>query len=275
MRMKEGLMMRYCQLYTGQQMPVLGMGFYQVPVLETAKVASQAIEIGYRLFDTAYYYGNEQGVGQAVRQSGLPRQDFFITSKVNSSGNLATKQAIKQALDKMQLDYLDLMLIHWIVPDYMGTYRAMEEAVSKGYVRAIGISNFGRKEIETVLSACRVRPAVLQSECHLFHQQGIMRAYTQQVGIQFEGWAPFAEGRREIFQHPAVAAMARRYGKSVAQVLLAFLMQEGVIVIPRTVNPSQMKENFDSLDLTLSPDDLAILRSFDEGRNLIWQENIL
>ena len=268
-------MMRYCQLYTGQQMPVLGMGFYQVPVLETSKVASQAIEIGYRLFDTAYYYGNEQGVGQAVRQSGLPRQDFFITSKVNSSGYLATKQAIKQALDKMQLDYLDLMLIHWMVPDYMGTYRAMEEAVSKGYVRAIGISNFGRKEIETVLSACRVRPAVLQSECHLFHQQGAMRAYTQQVGIQFEGWAPFAEGRREIFQHPAVAAMARRYGKSVAQVLLAFLMQEGVIVIPRTVNPSQMKENFDSLDLTLSPDDLAILRSFDEGRNLIWQENIL
>jgi hypothetical protein len=273
--MKEGLMMRYCQLYTGQQMPVLGMGFYQVPVLETSKVASQAIEMGYRLFDTAYYYGNEQGVGQAVRQSGLPRQDFFITSKVNSSGYLATKQAIKQALDKMQLDYLDLMLIHWMVPDYMGTYRAMEEAVSKGYVRAIGLSNFGRKEIETVLSACRVRPAVLQSECHLFHQQGIMRAYTQQVGIQFEGWAPFAEGRREIFQHPAVAAMARRYGKSVAQVLLAFLMQEGVIVIPRTVNPSQMKENFDSLDLTLSPDDLAILRSFDEGRNLIWQENIV
>ena len=175
----------------------------------------------------------------------------------------------------MQLDYLDLMLIHWMVPDYMGTYRAMEEAVSKGYVRAIGISNFGRKEIETVLSACRVRPAVLQSECHLFHQQGAMRTYTKQVGIQFEGWAPFAEGRREIFQHPAVAAMARRYGKSVAQVLLAFLMQEGVIVIPRTVNPSQMKENFDSLDLTLSPDDLAILRSFDEGRNLIWQENIL
>lgn len=275
MRMKEGLMMRYCQLYTGQQMPVLGMGFYQVPVLETAKVASQAIEIGYRLFDTAYYYGNEQGVGQAVRQSGLPRQDFFITSKVNSSGYLATKQAIKQALDKMRLDYLDLMLIHWIVPDYMGTYRAMEEAVSKGYVRAIGLSNFGRQEIETVLSACRVRPAVLQSECHLFHQQGAMRAYTQQVGIQFEGWAPFAEGRREIFQHPAVSAMARRYGKSVAQVLLAFLMQEGVIVIPRTVNPGQMKENFDSLDLTLNPDDLAILRSFDEGRNLIWQENIV
>ena len=275
MRMKEGLMMRYCQLYTGQQMPVLGMGFYQVPVLETSKVASRAIEMGYRLFDTAYYYGNEQGVGQAVRQSGLPRQDFFITSKVNSSGYLATKQAIKQALDKMQLDYLDLMLIHWIVSDYMGTYRAMEEAVSKGYVRAIGLSNFGRQEIETVLSACRVRPAVLQSECHLFHQQGAMRAYTQQVGIQFEGWAPFAEGRREIFQHPAVSAMARRYGKSVAQVLLAFLMQEGVIVIPRTVNPGQMKENFDSLDLTLNPDDLAILRSFDEGRNLIWQENIV
>ena len=273
--MKDGLMMRYCQLYTGQEMPVLGMGFYQVPVLETAKVASQAIEIGYRLFDTAYYYGNEQGVGQAVRQSGLPRQDFFITSKVNSSGYLATKQAIKQAFDKMQLDYLDLMLIHWMVPDYMGTYRAMEEAVSKGYVRAIGLSNFGRQEIEKVLSACRVRPAVLQSECHLFHQQGAMRAYTQQVGIQFEGWAPFAEGRRDIFQHPAVAAMARRYGKSVAQVLLAFLMQEGVIVIPRTVNPSQMKENFDSLDLTLSLDDIAILRSFDEGRNLIWQENIV
>ena len=132
--------MRYCQLYTGQQMPVLGMGFYQVPVLETTKVASQAIEIGYRLFDTAYYYGNEQGVGQAVRQSGLPRQDFFITSKVNSSGYLATKQAIKQALDKMQLDYLDLMLIHWIVPDYIGTYQAMEEAVSKGLGQSPGLT---------------------------------------------------------------------------------------------------------------------------------------
>ena len=262
--------MRYCQLYTGQEMPVLGMGFYQVPVLETAKVASQAIEIGYRLFDTAYYYGNEQGVGQAVRQSGLPRQDFFITSKVNSSGYLATKQAIKQAFDKMQLDYLDLMLLHQPFGDYYGVYRALEKLYKEGKLRAIGVSNFYPDRLSDIVAFNEITPQVNQVETHPLNQQIFAQENMIKNKVQIESWATFAEGRGDIFNNPILKNIADKHGKSTAQVMVRWQVQRGIVCLTKSSRFEQMKENIDVFDFELSAEDMAKIASMDTQTSLFF-----
>lgn len=266
-------------LNTGTQMPQLGFGVYQVPVADTEQVVGEAIRAGFRHIDTAQYYGNEVGVGRAVRSAieqsdgALSRTDFFITTKVSTSGYSATKAQIRRALENLQTDYIDLVLIHWVVADYEGTYRALEEAYKEGTLKAIGLSNFNERQIRGILSEFDVTPAVLQNEMHVFHQQTALRAFCAEKGIQFESWAPFGEGRENIFAHPVLSAIGHAYGKTAAQVILRFLMQSDVVAIPKTVNPSRMAENFAIFDFALSEDDMARIRELDRGRGLFgWNE---
>ncbi|MEX2784998.1 aldo/keto reductase [Streptococcus sp. H49] len=260
--------MQYVTLNTGALMPQLGFGVYQIPEKETAAIVSQAIKTGYRHIDTAQYYRNEVGVGQAVKASGLPREDFFITTKLATSGYGATKTQISRALKKLQTDYIDLMLIHWVVSDYLGTYRALQEAYEAGQLKAIGLSNFNQKQIKEILARFSVRPAVLQNEMHVFRQQAAMRQFCHDNGIQFESWAPFGEGKENIFAHPLLTAIGNSYGKTAAQVILRFLLQEAVVAIPKSADSGRMRQNFEIFDFELSSEDMESIRQLDRGRSL-------
>lgn len=265
--------MQYVTLSTGAQMPQLGFGVYQIPENQTAKIVGQAIEVGYRHIDTAQYYRNEVGVGQAIKASGLPREDFFITTKLATSGYRATKAQIAQALKNLQTDYIDLMLIHWVVSDYEGTYQALQEAYQAGKLKAIGLSNFNQKQIKGILANFSVKPAVLQNEMHVFQQQVAMRQFCRENDIQFESWAPFGEGKEDIFNHPVLTAVGKQYNKTAAQVILRFLLQEGVVVIPKSANSERMKQNYEVFDFELSLKDMEIIRQLDRGQGLFgWNE---
>ena len=265
--------MQYVTLSTGAQMPQLGFGVYQIPENQTAKIVGQAIEVGYRHIDTAQYYRNEVGVGQAIKASGLPREDFFITTKLATSGYRATKAQIAQALKNLQTDYIDLMLIHWVVSDYEGTYQALQEAYQAGKLKAIGLSNFNQKQIKGILANFSVKPAVLQNEMHVFQQQVAMRQFCRENDIQFESWAPFGEGKEDIFNHPVLTAVGKQYNKTAAQVILRFLLQEGVVVIPKSANSERMKQNYEVFDFELSLNDMEIIRQLDRGQGLFgWNE---
>lgn len=260
--------MEYLTLNTGAKMPILGFGVYQIPVDQTEEAVSAAIATGYRHIDTAQYYRNEAGVGRAIKASGLPREDFFITTKVGTSGYRETKRQIDRALKNLQTDYIDLMLVHWVMSDYQGTYEALVEAYKEGKLRAIGLSNFNQRQIRGIMERFDVGPAVLQNEMHIFHQQTDMRDFTKANGIQFESWAPFGEGAHDIFNHPVIAAIGAKYGKNVAQVILRFITQEGVVAIPKSIRAERMAENFDIFDFDLTAEDLATLRGLNEDRGL-------
>lgn len=260
--------MEYVTLNTGAKMPILGFGVYQVPVEDTERAVSDAIAVGYRHIDTAQYYRNEAGVGRAIEASGLPREDFFITTKVGTSGYRETKQQIDCALRNLQTDYIDLMLVHWVMADYQGTYEALVEAYEEGKLRAIGLSNFNQRQIQGIMDRFDVAPAVLQNEMHIFHQQEDMRDFTASKGIQFESWAPFGEGAHDIFNHPVIAEIGAKYGKTVAQVILRFITQEGVMAIPKSIRKDRMAENVDIFDFELSNEDLTTLRGLNEDRGL-------
>lgn len=260
--------MQTVTLNTGAEMPILGFGVYQIPVDQTEEAVSQAIKIGYRHIDTAQYYRNEAGVGRALLASGIPREEFFITTKVGTSGYRETKQQIERALRNLQTEYIDLMLVHWVMADYLGTYEDLVEAFKEGKLRAIGLSNFNQRQIQGILDRFEVPPAVLQNEMHMLHQQKTMRDFTKEKGIQFESWAPFGEGAEDIFNHPVIARVGEKYGKTVAQVILRFITQEGVVAIPKSIRPERMAENLDIFDFTLDQEDLILLRKLNQDRGL-------
>lgn len=260
--------MEYVTLNTGAKMPILGLGVYQIPLAETERAVGEAIKIGYRHIDTAQYYRNEAGVGRAIKSSGLPREEFFITTKVGTSGYRETKRQVETALRNLQTNYIDLMLVHWVMSDYQGTYQALEEAYKEGKLRAIGLSNFNQSQIRGIIDRFDTVPAVLQNEMHVFHQQEAMRAFTKEQGIQFESWAPFGEGAHDIFNHPVLTQIGLKYGKTAAQVILRFITQEGVVAIPKSINPDRMAQNFDIFDFDLTAEDLATIRSLNEDRGL-------
>lgn len=265
--------MQYVTLNTGTQMPQLGFGVYQIPEKETERIVSLAIKTGYRHIDTAQYYRNEVGVGQAIKASGLPRENFFITTKLATSGYRATKAQIAQALKNLQTDYIDLMLIHWVVSDYEGTYQALQEAYQSGQLKAIGLSNFNQEQIKGILAKFSVKPAVLQNEMHVFQQQVAMRQFCHENDIQFESWAPFGEGKENIFNHPLLTTIGSQYHKTAAQVILRFLLQEGVVAIPKSANSERMKQNFEVFDFELSAKDMEAIRQLDRGHGLFgWNE---
>ena len=260
------------KLNNGVEMPLEGFGVFQVPdhaVCEQAVL--DAIASGYRLIDTAAAYMNEEAVGKAVAKCGVPRGELFITTKlwVQDASYEGAKAAIDTSLRKLGLDYLDLYLIHQPMGDYIGAYRAMEEAYKAGKLRAIGVCNCYPQILADICETVDVIPAVNQVELHPFFQQENALALMKQYGVQPEAWGPFAEGNHGIFTHPVLAGIGSKYGKSAAQVALRWNVQRGVVVIPKSVHKDRMAQNLDIWDFTLSDEDMAEIAAMDIGHSEI------
>ncbi len=264
--------MNYITLNNGVKMPQLGYGVYQTPPEETERCVLDAISVGYRSIDTAQAYYNEEGVGAAIQKCGLPREELFITTKVwiSNAGYEKAKASITDSLKKLHTDYIDLLLIHQPFSDYYGTYRAMEEAYKAGKVRAIGVSNFYPDRFIDIANFCEVVPAVNQVETHLFQQQKAAKAVMQKYGTQIESWGPFAEGKNDYFNNPVLKEVAAKYGKTTAQTTLRFLLQSGVVVIPKSTHKERMIENFDIFDFELNAEDMAMLEALDTAQSLFF-----
>lgn len=256
-------------LNNGVEMPVLGFGVYQVEETVCEQCVCDAIAAGYRSIDTASAYLNERAVGRAIRRSGVPREELFITTKlwVQDAGYESTKRALAKSLERLQLDYLDLYLIHQPFGDVYGSWRAMEELYREGAVRAIGVSNFQPDRLVDLILHNEVVPAVDQVETHPFCQQTEAAAVMASEGVQIESWAPFAEGRNNLFGNGTLVSLAAKYRKSVAQVVLRWLIQRGVVVIPKSVRPERMAENIDVFDFHLAPEDMDLIATLDTRRS--------
>lgn len=267
--------MEYVTLNNGVKMPILGYGVYQTPPEDTERCVLEAIQTGYRSIDTAQAYGNEEGVGNAIEKCGLPREDLFITTKVwiTNAGYEKAKASIEESLKKLKTDYIDLLLIHQPFGDYYGSYRAMEEAYKAGKVRAIGISNFYPDRYLDLVHFAEVKPAVNQVETHLFQQQKVAKEYMAKHDTQIMSWGPFAEGRNDYFNTPALKEIGEKYGKTPAQVALRFLIQSGVVVIPKSVHKERMEENFNVFDFSLSADDMKTLEALDTENSLFFSHH--
>lgn len=257
------------RLGNGVGMPALGFGTYSLRGDLCAESVADAIAVGYRLIDTAKVYVNEEAVGAGIRKSGVDRKALFVTSKiwVDDSGYEKGKRAFQESLDKLGLDYLDLYLIHRPRGDIEGSWRAMEELHRAGKIRAIGVSNFDQEQLAALLAYAKVRPAINQLETHPFFQQGTEYAALQSAGVRLEAWAPFAEGRNGLFTNPALQAIARKHGKSVAQIVLRWHHQRGAVVIPRSSNPAHRRENLGIFDFQLDAGDLSGIAALDLDRS--------
>ncbi len=261
--------MEYRILNNGVEMPVLGFGVYQVEETVCEQCVCDAIAAGYRSIDTASAYLNERAVGRAIRRSGVPREELFITTKlwVQDAGYESAKRAFAKSLERLQLDYLDLYLIHQPFGDVYGSWRAMEELYREGAVRAIGVSNFQPDRLVDLILHNEVVPAVNQVETHPFCQQTEAAAVMASEGVQIESWAPFAEGRNNLFGNGTLVSLVAKYRKSVAQVVLRWLIQRGVVVIPKSVRPERMAENIDVFDFHLAPEDMDLIAMLDTRRS--------
>lgn len=264
--------MEYVTLNNGVKMPMLGYGVYQTPPEDTERCVLDAIQVGYRSIDTAQAYSNEEGVGNAIEKCGLPREELFITTKVwiSNAGYEKAKASIKESLRKLKTDYIDLLLIHQPFGDYYGTYRAMEEAYKEGKVRAIGISNFYPDRYLDIQHFAEIKPAVNQVETHLFQQQKMAKEYMTKYNTQIMSWGPFAEGKNDYFNTPALKELGQNYNKSAAQVALRFLLQSGVVLIPKSVHKNRMEENFNIFDFSLTEDEMKTLEALDTGASLFF-----
>ena len=263
--------MQTVKLNNGIDMPILGFGVYQVPDHnECERVVSEALDVGYRLIDTAQAYFNEEAVGSAIKKSGIDRKDIFLVTKiwVSNAGEEKAYKSIDESLRKLQTDYLDLILIHQPFNDYYGTYRAMERVYKEEKTRAIGISNFYPDRFVDLSHFVEIQPAINQVETHVFQQQKTAKEIMKKYNTQIMSWGPFAEGKNNYFQNETLKEIGAKYGKSVAQVALRFLVQEGVVVIPKSTHKNRMEENFNIFDFELSLDDLNKIRALDTGRSL-------
>ena len=253
-------------LNNGVQMPLLGFGVYQVTDAEECeRSVYEAIRTGYRLIDTAAAYGNEEAVGRAIKRGGVPREELFVTTKlwIQDAGYESASKAFERSLQRLQLDYLDLYLIHQPIGDVYGSWRAMEELLREGRTRAIGVSNFQPDRVMDLILHNQIVPQVNQIETHPFHQQIETQKFLQDNGVQIESWGPFAEGRHNVFQNDLLLALGRKYKKSVAQVILRWLIQRGVVAIPKSVRKERIAENFNVLDFELSAEDMDVIASLD------------
>jgi 2,5-diketo-D-gluconate reductase A len=265
--------MQTVTLNNGVEMPILGFGVFQIADLkECERCVADALSVGYRLIDTAASYGNEEAVGNAIKHSGVPRAELFITTKlwVTGAGYDATKKAFGRSLQKLQLDYLDLYLIHQPYGDVFGSWRAMEELHREGRIRAIGVSNFHPDRVMDFILHNQVPPAVNQIETHPFHQQIAAQAFLQKNNVQIESWGPFAEGKNNIFQNEVLRAIAANYHKSTAQVILRWLTQRGVIAIPKSARKERMAENFAIFDFQLSGEDMSAIAELDTKQTVFF-----
>jgi 2,5-diketo-D-gluconate reductase A len=263
---------RTVTLNNGVQMPILGFGVYQVPAEQTEHVVVQALETGYRHIDTAASYQNEGAVGRALNSSGIPRDELFVTTKLwmEHAGYDSTKAAFGRSLDRLRLDYVDLYLIHQPFNDYYGAWRDMEELLQQGRVRAIGVSNFLPDRLVDLIAHNGVTPAVNQIETHVYYQRAEDHRVMREYGVQHESWGPFAEGRNNMFSDPTLTAIGEAHGKSVGQVVLRWLIQREVIVIPKSVRVERMQENFDIFEFELSTDEMEQIAAMDTGDSLFF-----
>lgn len=258
-------------LNTGAQMPIIGFGVFQIPDDATQSAVESALEVGYRHLDTAASYGNEEAVGAAIRASGIPREDLWITTKLFIQHNPAegvegdTARSFEASLSRLGLDYVDLYLIHQPLGDYYGEWRAMQRFFHEGRARAIGVSNFYPDRLVDLVQHNEVVPAVNQVETHPFFQRVADQDLMRELGVQIESWGPFAEGKNDLFTNPVLTAVGAAHGASVAQVVLRWLTQRGVVVIPKSVNPERMAQNLDIFEFTLTEAEMAQIAGLDLG----------
>ena len=265
--------MEYFTLNNGKKMPALGYGVFQIPDQnECERCVLDAIDVGFRLIDTAQGYGNERAVGNAIKKSGVAREELFITTKlwISEYGYEKTKASILGSLERLQLDYLDLLLIHQPFNDYYGTYRAMEELYAEGKLKAIGVSNFYPDRLIDLIKFNKIVPMVNQVETHPYNQQVKAHEIMKKYGVQIQAWAPFAEGKNNLFEDETLKGIGEKYNKTNAQVTLRYLIQRGISVIPKTVNKDRMKQNFDIFDFTLSEEDMSTIATLDKTESLFF-----
>ena len=247
------------KLNNNVEMPILGFGVFQIPDYQACKRSVlTALEVGYRSIDTAQAYGNEKAVGDAIKESGIARKDLFITTKlwISDYGYDKAKLAFAKSMDKLQLDYLDLYLLHQPYNDVYGSWRAMEELKKSGKIKAIGVSNFYPDRLVDLICYNEIPPALNQIETHVFHQRENDQEVMEEYGVQHQSWAPFAEGQHDFFNNKVLSQIGKQYGKSVAQVTLRWMIQRSIVVIPKSVTKSRIKDNFDVFDFELSADDM-------------------
>ena len=264
------------KLNNGVEMPILGFGVYQIPDYDECKRAVlDALETGYRLIDTASAYFNEKAVGDAIKESGINRKELFITTKlwISDAGYENAKKGFEVSMEKLQLDYLDLYLIHQPFGDYYGSWRAMEELYENKKVRAIGVCNFYPDRLMDLAEHNKIKPAINQIETHPFFQREYDNEIMKNYGTQIESWGPFAEGRNDMFTNPILSEIGKKYNKSTAQVILRWLIQRNVVVIPKSVHKERMIENFNIFDFELSADDMDKIKSMDTGKSLFFSHS--
>ena len=264
--------MKKITLNNGLEMPILGFGVYQIKPEETEKIVLDAIEVGYRSIDTATAYNNEESVGLAIKNSGIAREDLFITTKlwIQDAGYEKAKKAFDVSLKKLQLDYLDLYLIHQPFGDVYGAWRAMEELYRNGKIRAIGVCNFESDKLMDLMINNEITPVVNQIETHVFNQQVSTQLFLEENKVQIESWGPFAEGKNNMFANDLLVSFAAKYNKSVAQIVLRWLTQRNIIVIPKSVRKDRMAENFNIFDFELSTDDMEQIKKLDMDKSLFF-----
>lgn len=261
--------MQYVTLSGKIQMPILGYGVYQVSKGECERCVLDALKVGYRLIDTAQSYFNEEEVGNAILKSSVPRDEIFLTTKVwiEHYGYEECKRSVLDSLRKLKTDYIDLCLLHQPFSDVYGAYRALEDLMAEGKIRAIGISNFYVDRMVDIANFARVKPAVNQIEIHPHNQQNTALEWHKKYGVQLEAWAPFGEGRGNMFELPELKTIGEKYGKTPAQVILRWHIQRGIVVIPKSTHIDRMAENFDVFNFELTDDDMSVISSIDKGRS--------
>ncbi|MDE6497743.1 MAG: aldo/keto reductase [Muribaculaceae bacterium] len=267
--------MNTVKLSNGVEMPQIGYGVYQVDPAGCERCVSDALKVGYRMIDTAQAYHNEEGVGAAIAKSGISREEIFVVSKVWIShyGYEKAKASIDESLRKLGTRYIDLMLLHQPFCDRYGAYRALEDAYKEGKLRAIGVSNFYPDHLIDLAANVEIPPMVNQVETHVFNQQNESRKFMDELGCRIMSWGPLAEGRNNFFTNPVLESIGKKYGKSVAQVALRWLLQRGVIIIPKSVHIERMQQNLDIFDFTLSASDMAAIAGLDTGHSLFFDHH--
>lgn len=261
--------MNYVTLENGVKMPQLGYGVYQVTKEECERCVLDALKVGYRLFDTAQSYFNEEEVGNAIVKSGVSREEIFLTSKVwiDHYGYEECRKSVLESLRKLKIDYIDLMLLHQPFSDYYGAYRALEDLYDEGKIKAIGISNFYPDRMVDLASFTRIKPMINQIEIHPYHQQVFSKEWHDKYGVQLEAWAPFGEGRKNMFELSELKEIGDKYGKTVAQVILRWHLQRGIVVIPKSTHLERMKENFNVFDFELAQEDMDVISKLDKNES--------
>ena len=259
-------------LNNGVKMPILGFGVYQIPKEYTKQAVLEALKVGYRHIDTAQSYFNEAEVGEAISESGIPREEIFLTTKIwiDNYGYEKAKASIDESLRKLKTDYVDLFLLHQPISDYYGAYRALEDAYKAGKARAIGVSNFYPDRLSDIVAFTEIKPQVNQVETHPFNQQIEAQENMIKNNVQLESWASFAEGRNNIFTNPVLMDIAKKYNRSTAQVMIRWQVQRGIVCLTKSVKPERMAENFDVMNFELSADDMARIQSLDTKTSLFF-----